>query len=264
MKKRTRRILFWLAVIAFGLVSWVVIKYAQGYIFDWNSNAFVRTGAIAVTVNTSASLFVNDTKIGDTSFLGNRAGRDRLAPGTYQIKLVREGYSAWRKTVEVREGMLIDFPHVLLLATDVVSRPSLKAEASASLAESRTLKNAPPKMVHPEVSVGDFALSGSQLWDMRTASGSVIAEHVLGFTVAGNTSRILWWTRNELWVLWLRNTDYQPFRTEGERQAITRFSVPIVRAAWFRDVDHIVVELGKQDYRVIETDSRGGLNIIKI
>ncbi|MEK7638357.1 MAG: PEGA domain-containing protein [Patescibacteria group bacterium] len=264
MKKRTRRIIFWLAVIAFGLASWVVIKYAQGYIFDWNSNAFVRTGAIAVTVNTGASLFVNDTKTGDTSFLGNRAGRDRLAPGTYQIKLVRDGYSGWRKTIEVREGMLTDFPTVLLLPSDEASQPALKAEASVSLAESRTLKNAPPKMVHPEVSIGDFALSGTQLWDMRIASGSIIAKNVLGFTVADNTSRLLWWTRNELWVLWLRNTDYQPFRTEGERQAVTRFSVPIIRAAWFRDYDHIIVDLGHQDYRVIETDARGGLNIIKI
>lgn len=264
MKKRTRRILFWIAVVIFGLVSWVVIKYAQGYVFDWRTNAFVRTGAIAVTVNTSASLFVNDAKTGDTSFLGNRAGRDRLMPGTYEIKLVRDGYSAWRKTVEVREGMLTDFPTVLLLPTDEASKIALKAEASVSLAESRTLKNAPQKMARPDVRVGDFALRGSQLWDMRTESGSLIAESVLGFTVANNVGRLLWWTRNELWVLWLRNTDYQPFRTEGERQAITRFSVPIVRAAWFRDDDHIVVELGRQDYRVIETDARGGLNIIKI
>ncbi len=264
MKKRTRRILFWLAICAFAFASWIVIKYAQGYVFDWRTNAFVRTGAIAVTVNTGASLFVDDVKTGDTSYLGNRAGRDRLAPGSYEIKLVRDGYASWRKTVEVREGMLTDFPTVLLLPSDEASQPELKNEASSSLSESRTLKNAPPKMVHPEVSVGDFALSGTQLWDMRTASGSVIAENVLGFSVAENTSRLLWWTRNELWVLWVRNTDYQPFRSEGERQAITRFSVPIIRAAWFRDDDHIVVDLGRQDYRVIETDARGGLNIIKI
>ena len=252
------------AVAAFGLASWVVVKYAQGYVFDWSSNGFVRTGAIAVTVNTSASLFINDTKTGDTSFLGNRAGSDRLAPGIYAVRLVRNGYSVWRKTVEVREGMLTDFPTVLLLPTDEQLLGTLKSEASVSLAQARTLKNAPPKILPQEVRVDDFVLRGTQLLDMRTASGSLVAEGVLGMTVAKNTSRILWWTRNELWVLWLRNTDYQPFRVEDERQAITRFSVPILRAAWFRDNDHIVVDLGNSGYRVIETDARGGTNIIKI
>jgi hypothetical protein len=264
MKKRTRRILFWLSVAVFVFAAWVVIKYAQGYVFDWRTNMFVRTGAIAVTVNTSATLYVNDAKVSDTSFLGNRAGRDRLMPGTYEVKLIRDGYSGWRKTVEVREGMLTDFPTVLLLPTDEASQAALKQEASQSLTEARTLRDAPPKMKILEVRVGDFALRKAQLWDMRTASGSLIADNVLGMTVATNNSRILWWTRNELWVLWLRNTDYQPFHTEGERQAITRFSVPIVRAAWFRDDDHIVVELGGASYRVIETDTRGGLNMIKL
>jgi hypothetical protein len=263
MKKRTRRILFWMAVIVFGLASWVVIKYAQGYVFNWSTNSFVRTGAIAVTVNTSASLFINDVKAGDTSFLANRTGRDRLAPGTYNIRLVRDGFSAWRKTVVVSEGELTDFPTVLLLPTEEQSQDSLRLEASASLGEARTLKNAPPRMVHPEVRVGDFVLSGSQLWDMRVGSGSLVAENVLGISLAKNNGRIVWWTRNELWVLWVRSTDYQPFRTEGERQAITRFSVPIQRAAWFRDDDHIVVELGGTSYRVIETDARGGANIIR-
>ncbi len=264
MKKRSRRILFWLAVVAFGLASWVVVKYAQGYVFDWRTNAFVRTGAIAVSVNTSASLFIDDIKTGDTSFLGDRVGSDRLAPGTYEVRLIRDGYSAWRKTAEVREGMLTDFPTVLLLPTDEQSLGTLKSEASVSLAESRTLKNAPPRILPLEVRVDDFVLRGTQLLDMRTASGSLIAENVLGMTVAENTSRILWWTHNELWVLWLRNTDYQPFRAEGERQAITRFSVPILRAAWFRDDDHIIVDLGNSGYRVIETDARGGANIIKL
>lgn len=263
MRKRTRRILFWLAVIVFGLVSWVAIKYAQGYVYDWLSNSFVRTGAIAVTVNTSATLFVNDQSSGTTSLFGNRAGTEGLAPGTYTIRIARDGYSVWQKTVVVQEGMLTDFPHALLLSTDADAQPALQQEASQSMSEARTLKNAMPKLKPPQVRVGDFLLKNDQLWDMRTASGSLMATGVLGIVPASDNSRILWWTRNELWVQWLRNTDEQPFRVEGEQQAITRFSVPIVRAAWFRDVEHIVADLGIT-YRIIETDTRGGTNIIKI
>ncbi len=267
MKKRTRRLLFWVAVILFGFFSWIAIRYAQGYVFDFKTNSFVRTGAIVITANTSATLIIDDREVGSTSFLSNRAGKDGLVPGTYAVRVERENYSLWRKTATVQVGALTDFPKVLLLPTDDAAQAELKREASQSLAESRTLRNAlkPVKRTAlPEVRVGDIVLRGSQLLDMRTASASVIADQVLGFTPTDNGSRVLWWTRNELWVLWLRNTDYQPYRTENERAAITRFSVPIVRAAWFRDDDHIVVDLGNQTYRILETDTRGGTNIIKL
>lgn len=264
MKKRTRRILFWIAVIAFGCLTWVVVKYAQGYVYDVRAHAFVRTGAVAVTVSTSAILYVNDSTVGSTSFIGNRAGKDGLLPGTYTIRVLRDDFSSWKKTVQVQGGMLSDFPRVLILPTDDVSRAELLSEASRSFGSSLTLRDAAPKVVPRQVRAGDFILRGMQLLDMRTASASVVAENVLGVALTGNNSKILWWTRNEVWVLWLRNTDYQPFRTENERQMITRLSVPIVRASWFRDEDHILVDVGGQNYRVIETDSRGGTNVIKI
>jgi hypothetical protein len=276
MKKRTRRILFWLAAMVFVVASWVAIRYAQGYAYDFASGSFVRTGAIAATVNTDAIFSIDDKNIGKTSFLGNRVGKEGLVPGTYDIRLTRDGYSAWRKSVQVEQGKLTDFPNVVLLPTDDESLLQLKIEASESLHEARTLRDATPTpMPSPKplktpkpapirVQMGDFALEGTTLLDARTASSSVIAEQVLGFALADNQNRLLWWTRNELWVLWLQNTDTQPYRAEGERQAITRFSVPIVRAAWFRDLEHIVADLGNQSYRVIETDARGGTNIIKL
>jgi hypothetical protein len=273
MKKRTRRILFWVAAVVFIFVTWVALKYAQGYAYDFEAGAFVRTGALAATVNTGAQLVVDDRAVGETSFIGNRVGEDGLLPGTYDVRLVREGYSAWRKSILVEEGKLADFPNVLLLPTDDESLLALKEEASSSLGDALTLKSASPtptpspkpaKPAPVRVTRGPLALEGTTLLDIRSASPSVVAEQVLGFAVADNESRVLWWTRNELWVLWLRNTGEQPYRAEGERQAITRFAVPIARAAWFRDLEHIVADLGNQSYRVIETDARGGTNIIKL
>lgn len=262
MKKRTRRILFWIAVVVFAVATWVVIRYAQGYAYDWNAGQFVRTGAIAVTVNTSAELFVDDQLSGSTSFLGNRAGQDRLLPGTYQVRLSRDGHSTWRKEAIVQEGFLTDFPSVMLLPLDDESVIDLKHEASASLSLAR-LSSEPHKAV-VGVTDGTFTLKGTTLWRTDAASASIVAESVLGFARPTDNSRILWWTRNDVFVLWLRNTDYQPFHTEGDRQQITRLSVPIRRAAWFRGRDHIVIDLGSQSYRILEIDTRGGVNIIKL
>jgi hypothetical protein len=264
MRKRTRRILFWLAVVIFGLVTWVALQYAQGYVFDVATGHFVRTGALAATVNTSATLFVNDQDVGSTSLLGNRAGKNRLTPGTYLVRVARDGYSSWQKTVIVQEGLLTDFPHVLIEPTDAASQAGLQDEASRSLGAARTLKNAVPKLKPPQVRVGDFLLKNDQLWDMRTASGSLMATGVLGFTPTDDGSRILWWTNGSVWVQWLSATNDQPYRVENERQNIVRLSASIVRAGWFHDNDHIVVDLGNHNYRVIETDTRGGTNSIKI
>jgi hypothetical protein len=264
MKKRTRRVLFWVAVIFFAFASWVVVKYAQGYVYDLTLHAFVRTGAVAVTANTGATFIVNGIQTGTTSFLGNRAGKDRLKPGTYTIQLSRDGFSAWRKVALVKEGMLTDFPHAMILPTDDASVVELKAEASNSFSETLTLKNSAPKSKPPQVAVGDFLLNGTQLLDIRTASMSLVADHVLGMTMADDSSRILWWTQTELWVMWLRGTDYQPFRAERERELVMRFTSPIMRAAWFRDNDHIIVDMGGRIYRILETDSRGGINVIRI
>ena len=252
MKQGTRRALFWVAAVVFIIATWVVIRYAQGYAYDFDVGMFVRTGAVAVTVNTDASLFVDEVMVGGTSFLGNRAGSDGLLPGDYSLRVSREGHTTWHKYITIEEGRLTDFPHVMLLPTDDESSLALKHEVSSSLNEAQILRESA------------FIIQKKSLIDTRTASGSLVAENVLGFATAKDQSRILWWTRNEVWVLWLRNTDQQPYRTEGERQVLTRFSVPITRAAWFRDLEHVAVDLGNQSYRIIEIDTRGGTNIIKL
>lgn len=242
MKRRTRRILFWLAVVVFGVSSFVIVRYAQGYRYDFTAKRFVLTGGVAVTANTDATLTVGDSVVGSLSLLSHRGGEDHLLPGSYSVRLDRDGYSTWRKEAVVQEGLLTDFPKVLLLSTDEADVPGLRDEASRSLAESTLVK---PKTA---------SISGDG-WSMP-------ATGILGYQVSSNGDRVLWWTRNELWVLWLKSTDYQPYHNPGDRELVTRWSVPITRAAWFRGNDHIVVDLSSS-YRVIETDTRGGTNIVR-
>jgi len=235
--------MFWLAVVVFGVSAFVIVKYAQGYRYDFTAGRFELTGAVAVTANTDAKLFVDDVLVGSLSLLSHRGGDNRLLPGDYSVSLVRDGYSTWKKEAVVTEGLLTDFPKVLLIPTDEASLPDLRAEASRSLTEATLVK---PKLA---------SISGDG-W-------SLPARGILGYMPSDNGDRVLWWTRNELWVLWVRDTDYQPYHVAGDRELVTRWSVPIVKAAWFRDRDHIVVDLGDGQYRVVETDTRGGTNIVR-
>lgn len=253
MKRGTRRILFWLAVLIFAAASGVAVLMAQGYTFDFLHSTFVRTGAVAVTANVDANVFVNNKPADPMSFLTHRTGVDRLLPGSYQVRVAREGYSSWHKIATVQEGYLTDFPSVMILPTDPASVADLKTEFVDTFTQSRVLAKG-----MKEITWDDITLRGTQLWRTDTASPSLIADAVMGFALPDNHDRVLWWSRGDLWVLWLKSTDYQPFRLANERELVVRQAAPIVRAAWFRDKDHIVLDLGGGAYRVVETDLRGG------
>ncbi len=264
MQKRTRRVLFWFAAVVFVVASWAAILYAQGYAYDFSTRTFVRTGAIAATVNTNASLYIDTIRVGDTSFLGNRVGKEGVLPGYYNIQITRDQHSVWKKNVVVQEGQLTDFPNVLILPIDPDSLSSLRREASSSMQEPNVLRGSPIKKMRVESGDPALYLVDTALYDARTSSASMLSDRVLGFTITRDKSRVVWWTRNEVWVMWFRNTDQQPYRIEDEQQSITRFSSPIQGVAWFRDNEHLVVDLGNASYRILELDTRGGVNVIKL
>ena len=274
MHIRIRRTLFWIAVVLFFAVAFITIRYAQGYIYDFEARRFVRTGAIAVAANTDAKLFIDDEYAGDLSIVTHRAGKTRLDPGSHTVRLVRDEWSAWSKEVIVEEGLLTDFGHVLLLPTDEAGIAALQDEASRSLVESFTLADATPTPSPtprprgatptplPRVDDGDFMLWGTGLFRRDgTASGSFIADGVLGFQAQDD--RVLWWTQHEVWVYWNRDTGDQPLHKAGDRELLGRWTTRIKDAAWFRDRYHVVVDLGTQGYRVLELDTRGGMNVVR-
>ena len=89
-----------------------------------------------------------------------------------------------------------------------------------------------------------------------------IAENVKGFALSKDKNKLAWWTSNEVWVMWLNDANYQPYHKKGDKELITRFSTQIKKAAWFRDEDHLIID--SNGYKVLEIDTRGGINIIEI
>lgn len=266
MRKRARQALFLVAVLIFAIASYLAVRYAQGYVWDWDMGRFVRTGAISVSVNTDAKFFIDDELADGTSLIGHTAGKGHLAPGTYTLRLVKTGWSSWQKDAEVTDGLLTEFSKVMLLPTDDDSLLKLQEEAARALTMGHTLSEAPTPLAGEiaELRLGDFSLRGAMLTDFgQVASGSILSTDVAGFAIADDNSRILWWTPHDLWVMWTRSTDYQPYRQDREQLIIAHWSAPILGAAWFRDRDHIIVDLGSAGYRVVETDTRGGLNVIR-
>lgn len=251
MTKKTKRWLFYSAVAVFFLLSCAAILYAQGYKYSFSENKFLRTGAISLKVNRSAKIFLNDELQGNTSFFNSAYSVDRLLPEKYRLTVQENNYSTWQKTALVEEGFVVDFPNILILPEEGEEEQKLFEEVGL-LFEKLELPKISSK------SMGEIPVE--------------IIKNAKGFRLSENENKIAWWTSNEIWVLWLTDQNYQPFYKKGDQELVTRFSTIIQNATWFRGEDHIVLELERFDsknrpysiYQVIETDKRGGVNIVEL
>lgn len=258
MTKTTKRIVFYLAVAVFLALSYIISLYAQGYRYNFTERRFVRTGAIYLKANTNADVFVDNKLVGQTAFLGNSYLINNLLPGLYDIRLSQNNFSQWEKKILVEEGLVNEFSRILLLSKNNEEAEHLKKELVEIMKPDATPETAVTKR---------FFIKNKTLYKSSEPKPERIAENVLGFSLSDGENKLLWWSANELWIIWLSDADYQPYKKENERELITRFSARIKTAVWFRGGDHIAVDLGSNQnpvYNIVETDKRGGINIIEI
>ena len=264
------------------LLSYVVILYAQGYKYSFSEGKFFRTGAISLKVNTDVKVFLDDELEGRTSFFGNSFSIDRLLPGRYKLSVQKDDYSSWQKTVTVEEGLVIDFPQIMLLPEEGEEEQKLFDEVYLLFKEIEPIatieptptprKNSPSPS--PKLTQTPYVLNvkTNKLYQNNDQGLEEIALNVKGFRVSDNENKLAWWTNNEIWIMWLDDTNYQPFYKKGDKELITRFAQTIQNGVWFRDDDHLVLELESRDskdrpysiYKIIEIDKRGGVNIVEL
>lgn len=280
MTKTTKRWLFYSAVVIFALSSYIIILYAQGYKYSFSEAKFFRTGSIFVKINEDAEVYLNNKFLNSTSFFGSSYTISGLLPGQYSVRLQRENFSSWQKKIPVEEGLVSDYSRILLLPTSGDKVVALKKEITDLLYP--TPKPTPPPAGGPSPSVKPipkpsktptpspkpipiepfFIKTGVLFKTLDNGETERLAYSVIGFSISSDSKKLTWWNDSELWVMWLSDADYQPYRKAGDKDLITKFSSKIKKADWFRDGDHVVVD--SAGYKITEIDKRGGLNIIEI
>jgi hypothetical protein len=110
MTKNTRTILFFLLVIAFAIVTPIVIFYSQGYRFDLENNKIVKTGGILIRSypKNNLSLYLDD-KLAPVK----KMFFDNITPEEHTIIIEKEGYFTFEKAIEVEEKLITEL-HVVL------------------------------------------------------------------------------------------------------------------------------------------------------
>jgi len=264
------------------LLSYIIVLYAQGYKYSFSEGKFLRTGAISLKVNTDAKVFLNDELEGGTSFFNRSFSVDRLLPGTYRLSVQKDNFSPWQKTITVEEGFVSDFSRIILLPEEGEEEKELFNEVDTLFKKIEPFPTLQPTPI-PRTKISPSPtpeIKDSYILDVKNKillqnidqRLEKIADNVVGFRLSENKNKITWWTSNELWVIWLNNTDYQPFYKKGDKELITRFSIQIQNGSWFRGEDHLVLELERLDsrnrpysiYQVVEIDKRGGVNIVEL
>ena len=103
MKKflNKRTVLSLLILLSAGVLTALVIFFAQGYHFSRETGKIEKIGLLVLTSTPNgASIFI-DNHLADATNT-----TIKLVPGTYQIRIEKEGYIPWRKKLVVAEGLV--------------------------------------------------------------------------------------------------------------------------------------------------------------
>lgn len=123
MKLITRRILFCFCFILFLISSPLVILYAFGFRYDFAQKKLMQTGIIYLTPNIqdNIKILINGKEEPDKININGIFKKDfvlyNLMPKTYNIKVSKENYHSWEKSLVVLPG-LIAYAQPLLLPSD--------------------------------------------------------------------------------------------------------------------------------------------------
>lgn len=131
----SKRFLLTIATLLFiGLAASLAIFFAKGYTFSPKEKRIVGTGIISISSEPdSASVYLDGhlTTATNTTI-------PSLTPKTYQVKIIKEGFIPWEKSVEVREGLVSEvkttlfpaIPTIYPLTFTGVANPVLSSDGS--------------------------------------------------------------------------------------------------------------------------------------
>src|SRR3989338_7095406 len=279
MTRTTRRILFYCAIGVFIGIIYIVLVYAQGYQYSFSEGKFIRSGALYLNANTSASILINGKLKTSTSLLGNSASIGGLLPATYTVSVQKEGWSSWQKKVTITAGFVEDFSHVMLLPQIGQDKENIKQEihdllypmiASSSVDPSlsrspsptptpKKTKSTPTPSPTPDRTKPYYMDNGSLHVNVADGPAVRIAGNVTAVP-SNDGQKLAWFSDGQLWVYWFTDTNYQPVHHVGDVALVANFTYPIKSIRWFRDNDHLALDAS--GYKIIEIDTQPGLNII--
>lgn len=254
MTARIRQLIFLLFVVAFLATSSATLLYASGYRFNWENRSIVKTGILSITGRPrEANVYMNNRLV--ASALPFRS--IQLIPGSYQIRVEKDGYFTWEKNLTVH-------PRETTFATEITlwrKEKPMRVDDPRELAEWRAQLSAsaspPPTFIYNNrfpVWQTDGTLSFASTESEKIPEPLPI--------VSRTKPEITWNAQRKSWLL---KSDYELWfiDTEGGTQLIERSSQPITRALLLDDLPYLLTFAG-DEIKILELDDRDRRNVVTL
>lgn len=123
MKKRNRTALFFGFVFLFFASIPAIVLYTQGYRIDFENQKLVETSGIDVRIRPyNVKIFLNDNLEQETNFIFRDALFRNIVPGEYTIRLEKEHYQNWDKTLTLEGGQVNKIDYARLFPVQLEER----------------------------------------------------------------------------------------------------------------------------------------------
>lgn len=125
-----RKIIMWLFVLSFFIITPLVLLYTSGWNYNWKIGKIESTGVIIIDIQKPRMCAVEVANYKTTTLLPFTVYHlNQLKPGEYKIKISKESYRPWEKTIEVTGN-----------STSFVDKVVLFKDAQASTLETEKIQ----------------------------------------------------------------------------------------------------------------------------
>ncbi len=190
MTKRTRKLVFLLFFVCFFIAAPLVVLYTAGYRYNFGTGQIVQTGVLSVSSTPKGATILLD---GDPLRASTPALLKNVLPGDHLVRVERDGYSSWEKTLTVQSRSTT-------FADDVV----LFLEAEPSLVRETSLATTPRFNV--KTGRAAYALTEGQWTEIWTYDPTTREETLVSRLPVGSDAQVeLDWPRQDS-ILAIRTT----------------------------------------------------------
>lgn len=294
MTHLTRRLIFYLLVGTFLALSPALTLYSTGWTFDFERKTFVKTGVFNFkTAPVNANIHING-KLAKRSpdYIKN------LKPGDYEVKISKNGYTDWDKTLRINPSAITEAMHIVLLPLEPEKKifldalpPGFSLDNYFSKEQDFEYKINPSSRIlyqtnkiteqQSQISIDPLppehkyqiissphgqiaALSEADelyLFNAVKKSFDLIKSGVKKAVFSPDEKKIAYMTDMEIWVMWLTGTLNQPRINLGEKELITRISRGLTEIVWHNKSENIFFIVDNK-IKMAELDGRNNRNII--
>ncbi len=293
MTRKTRKIILLVTVFSFVLITPATLLYAWGYSFDWENKTAVITGGFYFKSNPKkADIYINDQlqeEITPTLI-------KRLLPKEYKVRINKQGYHSWQKTLKIESKMVTEAKNIFLVPLnpkiEIVNEnlqidfslknfiekesnyifyartPSYilyKTDKENSFNEQISLTPLPSNHKYKVFSSPNEQIAvldeNNQLYllNQKTKEFELISQDVQNVQFSNDNRKLLYFTPSEIWIYHLKESD----EINDNKELVTRLSQKIEQAIWCNTNEHIIFYIEK-NIKIVEIDNRSDRNIVSL